>query len=470
MNSLRLRLLLMLGILVVFIVGILGYIARQVTENEFERYLQRDFFDYDRFVNPFVLYKLQSFLENSRLDCDQSLESWLDCQEDEIGYANLDMVDMHYFVGEMASLAGTRIILTNQNHTILANSHPGDLIENGNFETDQVSGVLLVESTPLLVYIDQTEDAGFGARQRAFLWSINRSLIYAAVVAGLAALIIALLFSRRILEPLDELATGARRWGSGNLSYRVTPRSQDEIGELALAFNAMADSLEHAETLRQNMVSDIAHELRTPLTNLRGRIEAIQDGLLAPSSELIGSLHEEVMLFNRLVNDLQDLALAEAGKIRLHTQSVNVETLVDKSILSMKPMLDKKRIAIQNGVPKSLPTVDADPERLGQVLRNLLNNAITYTPNEGLIRVTGQQQNGHVIISVQDNGMGIAPEHLPNVFERFYRTDESRTRATGGAGLGLAIVKQLVQAHGGSVKVESELGKGSMFSFSIPAN
>jgi signal transduction histidine kinase len=248
----------------------------------------------------------------------------------------------------------------------------------------------------------------------------------------------------------------------------VTIHTNDEIGELATAFNAMADGLSRQEQLRRNIVSDVAHELRTPLSNIRGYLEAIQDGLTTPSPELINSLHEEAMLLNRLVDDLQDLALAEAGQLQLRPVPVNLETIILGALTALQPRMKEKAIHLTTDLAPQLPNLEVDPERIGQVLRNLLANAITYTPEGGSITLRAAPCPKGVEVWVQDNGIGIAQEHLKNVFERFYRADESRSRATGGAGLGLAIVRQLVQAHGGEINIESVLGAGTTVKFTLP--
>jgi signal transduction histidine kinase len=198
---------------------------------------------------------------------------------------------------------------------------------------------------------------------------------------------------------------------------------------------------------------------------VRGYLEAISDGVIQPSPENIASLHEEVMLLNRLVDDLQELALAEAGQINLVRQPVQVQEVVERAVQLIDPKAREKGLAVSVCLAEDLPPVDADARRFGQILRNLLNNALTNTPAGGEIRVSAKVNEGQVEVSVQDTGTGIAPEHLPFIFERFYRADRSRTRATGGAGLGLAIVKQLVEAQGGQVRIDSQVGKGTSVTF-----
>jgi signal transduction histidine kinase len=251
------------------------------------------------------------------------------------------------------------------------------------------------------------------------------------------------------------------------LSQRVDVRSRDEIGQLAHAFNAMADGLARTEQLRRTMVTDVAHELRTPLTNLRGYLEAVRDGVTEPRPEVIESLYEEAMLLSQLVDDLQDLTLSESGRLTLHREPVDAQTLLTSAALALRPRACNAGVELIVDIAPYLPRVDADPQRIGQVLRNLVSNAVHYTSPGGTVTLSARRRDDVVLFEVRDTGCGIAPEHVPNVFERFYRADPSRARSTGGEGIGLAVVKQLVEAHGGTVGVTSTPGKGSCFSFCL---
>jgi signal transduction histidine kinase len=468
LQSLRLRLLIVLSIGVVLIVAMLGFYFSRATASEFQRFAQRDFLDYERLVNPFILLKLENFMTFSRVDCDQSLANWLDCQSQPVPYTSESLTEFQRLVDELAIVTGTRIVVVDNAGRVIANSEWGSGQQSTEPDLGNVSGVYVIEGDPFLVYIDQTEESGISASQNAFLASVNRALIIAVVSAGVAAVLLTIMLSRRILKPVEALTEAARRLGAGDLSQRVKSDSQDEIGELATAFNNMANSLARLEELRKNMVSDVAHELRTPLTNVRGYLEAIQDGLTEPQPEVINSLHEEVLLLSRLVDDLQELAQAEAGQLQLQPTSVPLKDIAAKSLSALQPRIMEKRLRVSMSIPPNLPNLYVDPERIGQVLRNLLANAIAYTPEGGEIHFEALRHRESLEICIRDNGQGIAPEHLPLVFERFYRVDESRTRSTGGAGLGLAIVKQLVEAHGGNIGVESALGRGATFKFTLP--
>jgi signal transduction histidine kinase len=271
-----------------------------------------------------------------------------------------------------------------------------------------------------------------------------------------------------IIKPIKALTRAAQAMEKGDLTQRVHTRSKNEIGILARAFNTMAEGQARFEQLRRNMISDIAHELRTPLTNIRGYLEGILDGIFLPTAEIIGSLYEESLLLTRLVTDLHELSQAEAGQLHLHRQPMELTQVIHKAVQGLQPGITQKEITLTIALPDRLPEALIDPERIGQVLRNLLSNAITHTPQRGTITIKVSFDVQAIFIAVEDSGDGIAPEHLPYVFERFYRTDASRSRSTGGSGLGLAIVKQLVQAHGGNITVSSQVGMGSSFCFSIP--
>ena len=305
--------------------------------------------------------------------------------------------------------------------------------------------------------------------EKQFVGSVNRWLVGAVASAGALAFALALALSRRILGPVNRLTNAAQRLATGDLSQRVEVESQDEIGQLGLAFNGMADGLARLEQLRHNMVGDVAHELRTPLTNIRGQLETVQDGLAVPTRDLVDSLHEEVLLLSRLADDLQELAIAEAGQLRLDREPVDVAQAVEGAVRASGAAAGGLPRPIQIELSPNLSRVAADPGRLAQILRNLLANAIAHTPAGGRIVVTGRPCGAFVELAVRDEGKGIAPEHLPFVFERFYKADPARGRVTGGAGLGLAIVRQLVRAHGGDVRVESEPGAGAAFFFTLPA-
>jgi len=306
-----------------------------------------------------------------------------------------------------------------------------------------------------------------GGPAEPFVRSVNRWMVGAVAAAGVLALIIMWLLSRRIVGPVEALTTAARAMERGDWSARVRVRSKDEIGDLSHAFNAMAEALARNETVRRQLVSDVAHELRTPLTNLRAQLEAMEDGIVPADPAALRSLHEETLLLARLVEDLQELSLAEAGRLRLDRAAVEPNEVLGAAAAAFRAQAESRRIALHVEA-SGAPPVWGDRARLAQILRNLISNAVTHTPEGGSVTLDAEATGDMVRFDVRDTGAGIAPEHLEHVFDRFYRADASRARATGGAGLGLAIVKHLVEAHGGAVSVTSESGTGTTVSFTIP--
>ena len=307
-----------------------------------------------------------------------------------------------------------------------------------------------------------------GTREDAFLADMRQSLwISGGLVAG-AALVLAVIMTRQITEPVRRLATATADIARGKLDARVESPGDDELGQLGRSFNSMAATLQRQEEERRSMLADIAHELRTPLSVLRGNLEAMLDGLLEPRQEQLSVLHEQSLALSRLIDDLRTLSLAAEGHLDLHRQPTDIAELARRVVAEMEAGAGERQVALSVEAPKRLPRPALDSDRIGQVLRNLIDNALRYTPAGGRVSVTARPQGRGVTVAVADTGAGIAPEDLPHVFDRFYRADGSRTRATGGSGLGLAIVKQLVEAHGGRVWAQSEPGRGSAFSFALP--
>ncbi|MCC6791025.1 MAG: HAMP domain-containing histidine kinase [Thermomicrobiales bacterium] len=307
-----------------------------------------------------------------------------------------------------------------------------------------------------------------GLPDEQFLNEMSRALKVAVAVAAVSALLLAALLAKQILRPVETLTDAARGMAGGDLGRRVYVSSRDEIGVLAGAFNSMADSRARLDELRRNLVNDVAHELRTPLANLQGYLEVLRDGLTPPTPEVLAILHDESLLLSRLVADLQELALAEAGELPLAPEPVALAEPVARALDAHRPAADAKAVSLEARLPDDLPLVAVDAARFSQILRNLLRNAIAHTPAGGTIAVDASNRGSEMVLSVRDSGVGIPPEHLPFVFDRFYRADPARARATGGSGLGLAIVTQRVEAHGGRIDVASGSGVGTTFTFTLP--
>jgi two-component system, OmpR family, sensor histidine kinase BaeS len=303
-----------------------------------------------------------------------------------------------------------------------------------------------------------------------FVSNLGRTLWIAGLVGVLLAIILGGLFARYIVAPLGEVTVAARRVAGGDFLQSVKARGSSELTELGESFNKMAETLKRDRDLRQNIVADIAHELRTPLSVLQANIEAMQDGVMENNPESLESLHQETVTLARLIEDLRTLSLAESGQLKFNLKATDMKELAPKVVDGMQTQFAARRISMSLEAPEILTPVSADPDRIEQVLRNLLTNALHYTPEGGRVAVKLDPDGDGLTVSVTDTGIGISPDDLPRLFDRFYRVDRSRTRSTGGTGLGLAIVKQLVEAHGGRVWATSEVGKGSTFFFHLPTS
>ncbi len=319
----------------------------------------------------------------------------------------------------------------------------------------------------LVLPADEAKALGPDERARRLEGSLGRWLLAAAVCAGGVALGLGLLLARRLSAPIEALTRAAIRLRGGSRGERVSAAAPGEVAELARAFNDLAADLERTEALRRQMVSDVAHELRTPLTRLRGQVEALRDGLLPLDRNAVESLYEESVLLSRLVEDVQQLALADAGSLPLRHTAVDLGELVRAAVAAAGAQAAAAGVALS---AESDPdtAMRGDRDRLAQVIGNLIANALAHTSPGGHVRVTARREGSGARLTVGDDGTGISPEHLPHVFERFYRTDTSRARRDGGSGLGLAIVREIAEAHGGSAGIESAPGRGTTVTILLP--
>jgi len=296
----------------------------------------------------------------------------------------------------------------------------------------------------------------------------NRArIITVTALVLVVALAITVLAGRRLVAPLQTLIGAAQRQRDGRTADPIRVKGRDEIARLTIAFNDMADRRKELEELRKAMVSDIAHEMRTPVTNIRGWLEAVEDGVAVPDRLLMSSLLEEAVLLQRVIDDLQDLAAADAGELALHPEHVGIGEVLAQTALANLARAETAGVRISTVLPTDI-IVYADPVRLRQAVGNLVTNAIRHTPPGGTVTITGRAEDAAAVIDVDDTGPGLAAADLPRVFERFWRGDKSRNRHTGGSGLGLAIVRKLAEAHGGTVSVRSSEGHGASFSIRIP--
>ena len=318
---------------------------------------------------------------------------------------------------------------------------------------------------------------------RAQVAELNQRLLLALTVVVLGAGLVTALVARRVLGPVRALREAAEGMAAGRLETRVSVAGHDELAALGHAFNTMATALGNQERLKRDLTNDIAHELRTPLTDLRCHLEALQDNVVPVTPAALSTLHEEVAHLQRLVEDLGDLARAESRQLQLHPEAVVVAATLHHLARHAAPRAASLGVTLTVDPPADDVTVRADPARLQQVLSNLIDNALVQTPSGGRVTLSvgstpgpktrppmSASQAQTVVIEVADTGPGISAEHLPHVFDRFYRADPSRSRATGGVGLGLAIARQMTEAAGGSIAVQSAVGAGTTFAVSWPTD
>ncbi|TLN20243.1 HAMP domain-containing protein [bacterium] len=338
-----------------------------------------------------------------------------------------------------------------------------------------VTSDTLVKASPIEVngknvgYILTPPDRpGFTAEEKAYLTQMYRAVALAAVGAVLLSLIVGILLASSLTRPLRELKQATQRMANGELEQQVKIRSRDEIGDLGQTFNQMSHELARSNQLRRQMTADIAHDLRTPLTVIAGYVESMRDGVLSPTTQRLEVIYAEIERLQRLVDDLRTLSRAEAGELTLNRERISAARLLQKTADAFQHQAEQHDVtlAVQNAT--DLPDVDVDEMRMLQVMGNLMTNALRYTPQGGRVTLESLRDGAWALLKVSDTGTGIAPEDLPRVFDRFYRSDSSRSEANGESGLGLAIARAFVQAHGGEITVDSQPGNGATFTIRLP--
>jgi len=370
--------------------------------------------------------------------------------------------------GSMMNSTVERILILDANNRVVADSDP----EATSFS---LTPAALSKGVPLnvngqqvgtLIVASALGDLTTG--QHEFLQQVNRLVLLAAALAGLAVLVISRFEARRLTAPVQALADAAHRIAAGDLAQRIPVAGAEELVEMATAFNTMAARLEEQQALRHQAMTDIAHELRTPLSVLQIDLESLEDRLVEPTPAVIAGLQTEVVHLKRLVEDLRTLSLADAGELRVELQPLDAGELVREVVARIESAAHDRGITLTTTLPDGALPIQGDPQRLAQVLLNLLTNALHYTPAGGVITVSATRESQEAWLSVTDTGAGIPAADLPYIFERFYRTDPSRAPDNGGSGLGLAIARSLVAVHGGRVWAESREGQGSAFTMALP--
>lgn len=439
---------------------------------------------FNHYVDRNALYRLER-VQAAVTDYYRMKGSWVDIQSlfDELQYRGRENGAGYGHIQEMPR-GGRVIVIPGQGSGLMLGPGPVNILltdQNGKiiaasdreYLNKKAAEMPLNQGLPVIINGETVgtlfaADTNRGEWENDFINSVNRATLLAAAVASIAALIIGVIIARHLTSPLAVLSAASRRLAGRDFGYRVPVVTNDEIGELAKSFNQMAESLEYNEKLKRNLVADTAHELRTPLAILRGNLESLQEGVIEASPGTIISLHDEVVRISRLVDDLQDISLADAGELRLKRRETGVSGLIEKVAAAFSGEAKNKNVDFTVDVQSDLPAVYVDADRIVQVLLNVLHNALAYTGKGGRVALSAAGKGQELVFSVQDTGTGISPADLPYVFERFYRSDRSRSRASGGSGLGLAIAKGIVEAHGGRIWVESEVGSGSTFAFSLP--
>ncbi len=458
LNSLWVRLTLTFTLIIFIVVGAIAVWMNRATVNEFRRYITRSE------VTAFGMESLAAYYQahGSWEGVEELLKNGVVVTGSRWGMMRRPGMPQIRLSVVLADASG-RIVFDGVGQRTgkrLSAAEMRDAILITEVGSDEVLGYMLIAlpGAPQL-----------GSLEQRFLTRTRGILISVAVLAILLGLVVSAILSRSLTAPLQRLAAAARAVGRGETGKRVPVEGTAEVAEVAHAFNDMTAALDKAEKLRQNLVSDVAHELRTPLSVLQGNLRAILDDVYPLSKEEIARLYDETRILARLVDDLQELAQAEAGALRFNMVPMDVGQVLQAAAARFEPAADSKNIRLVCEMPDRLPEVVADPDRVSQVLNNLITNALRHTPEGGRITLSAAAREGFVEVSVADTGEGIAPEDLPHVFDRFWRADRSRSRAGGGAGLGLAIVRALVEAQGGRVSATSQgPGTGSVFRFTLP--
>lgn len=305
--------------------------------------------------------------------------------------------------------------------------------------------------------------------------AVNESLLFSALAAFIAAVIVSLFISRQVVAPVRRIMVASQHIAEGHYSERVQipgnpdKEDMDELAQLSQSFNQMTLALEKAETLRKQLIGDIAHELRTPLSIIKGSMEGLIDGVLPAGKDTYFQVHQEAERLQRLVDDLQDLNRVESGAIRLTRESTSIKGLIENTAKRLSRQFEEKGVSLGLDIPDGIPQVSVDTDRIGQVFINLIGNSLQFTPTGGSVLISGEEQNSQILIKISDTGIGLSADNISKIFTRFYRVDKSRSRAGGGSGIGLTIAKHLVESHGGKIGAESEgLGKGSTFWVLLP--
>jgi two-component system, OmpR family, sensor histidine kinase BaeS len=359
-------------------------------------------------------------------------------------------------------------VLVDQSGTVVIAAGP-DRVGKSVSPKDLARGqAIKVDGRKVGTVLDAARAPALNDREAQYLASTNRALWLAALGAMAIAVLLGVVLARTLTQPVRDLTRAIQAMARGELRQQVPVRSADELGTLTQAFNQMSADLARANELRRQQIADIAHDLRTPLTVITGYIEALRDGVLKPTPDRFETMNNEAQHLRRLVDDLRTLSLADAGELPMQRERVALHALLDRLASAYAPRAAERQIALAVSAGPDVPDVDVDPERMVQVLGNLVTNALRHTPAGGRIDLSAQAQGTRVALVVADTGEGMPADVLPHVFDRFYRGDPARSQQDGESGLGLAIAKSIVEAHGGTIAAASTPGHGTTFTIMLP--
>jgi signal transduction histidine kinase len=366
--------------------------------------------------------------------------------------------------GEFTIIDTNRVVVWSSAGNEVGSTMDESVLENAitlSIAPQKVVGYLIVNNRQV---VQATEVSPLIEKLRAVV-------LRSGLIVGILALILAILLANQLIKPVRLLTQAADSLAGGKLSTRVKVKGQDEIAHLGMSFNTMAENLESAESRKKAMTADIAHELRSPLAVQKAQLEAMQDGIVPITQENLQTVVEQTNFLTRLVDDLRTLALVDAGELTLEMQEVDFLSLISKVVERFKPQADQQKVELEfvNAAKTEVINVKADPDRMTQILGNLIANALHHTPAGGRIKIDLKKNGGQVIVSVRDHGCGIPDDDLPHLFERFYRGDKSRNRQdSGSTGLGLSIARNLARVHGGDLTAENAEGGGALFILTLP--
>jgi two-component system OmpR family sensor kinase/two-component system sensor histidine kinase BaeS len=471
-HSLWVKLLAAFMLVVVVAVGTIAVMSNQATTRQFQIYVSRGKQQRaERLAPSLAAYYKQTGGWDGVGEWLAGLSSGTDAQE--APQAGGQGRGMGRGRGQAAGYGSDRLLLVDTAGTVLADSL-GTLVGERLPIADLAFGTPIAwQGETVGILLIPVEGSLYEAAEAEYLRQVNHALLLAGLASGVIALVLGMLLARQLTAPLRALTRAAQslthnqeaRWHEPDVP-QVEIRTRDEVGELGRAFNQMAGSLAQQEHLRRNLMADIAHELRTPLSVLRGDLEALLDGVYEPTPDVLASLQEESLLLSRLVDDLRALALAEAGQLQLEREPFDLGELLQGIVTSFEIQAGSQGQILTLDLPPCRLSVNADAQRVRQIVANLVSNALRHAPDSGShVLVSALSMPGEVQVSVADDGPGIPPEEIRYVFDRFWRGDGARA---GGSGIGLAIARELVRAHGGLIWVESGLGEGTTFRFSLP--